>query len=213
MLRAAAAGRRRRCGPLPPGTPQELGDRIAQIWPGACCRGRRSVSRLCCLRRSATPSRPWTCPAHLQPPALTVAADLLASAFNASVDTWTVAPSPSSARLSAASGGPPAASSPRAGRRRTCRPCSTRGTAPAPNRHAAERRDRGSRPAFRPTARSVGAVPVDMGPGPGAGRRPPSAVAQRFGNAAVGMRRRTPDPAGPQLPFRHPARPVPGGVR
>jgi L-2,4-diaminobutyrate decarboxylase len=99
MLRAAAVGLRRRCGPLPPGTPQELGERVAaDLADGLLPRcGVGTAALLPLAQRYAQQTVDLSDPgaaAHLQPPALTVAvaADLLASAFNASVDTWDSGP-------------------------------------------------------------------------------------------------------------------------
>lgn len=99
LTRQAATGLRRRSGPLPRLSPQELSHLVDQQWPqGMLPRtggGRRAVLDL--ARAFAEGTVDLADPraaAHLQPPALTVAAatDVLAGVFNASVDTWDSGP-------------------------------------------------------------------------------------------------------------------------
>ncbi len=95
---AAATGLRRRRGPLPGASPAALAQRVATdlgaVLPD---RGGGAAALLSLARRYAEGTVDLSHPAaaaHLQPPALTVAAaaDLLANVFNASVDTWDSGP-------------------------------------------------------------------------------------------------------------------------
>ncbi|UCM87102.1 pyridoxal phosphate-dependent decarboxylase family protein [Streptomyces marincola] len=99
LTREAAAALRRRTGPLPAVTPQELSRLLDSLLPdGPMPRaggGREAVLAL--ARSYAAHTVDLADPraaAHLQPPALSVAAaaDVLASVFNASVDTWDSGP-------------------------------------------------------------------------------------------------------------------------
>jgi L-2,4-diaminobutyrate decarboxylase len=110
LTRAARAGVRRRTGPLPAGTPADSAARVAADLadlsetvtegggPAVLPRrglGLNALHEL--VRRYAEGTVDLSDPAaaaHLQPPALTVAvaADLIANAFNASVDTWDSGP-------------------------------------------------------------------------------------------------------------------------
>jgi L-2,4-diaminobutyrate decarboxylase len=112
LTRAARAGVRRRTGPLPAGTPADSAARVAAdladlsdtptatdgAGPAVLPRrglGLNALHEL--VRRYAEGTVDLSDPAaaaHLQPPALTVAvaADLIANAFNASVDTWDSGP-------------------------------------------------------------------------------------------------------------------------
>lgn len=112
LTRAARAGVRRRTGPLPAGTPADSAARVAAdladlsdappVTDGAAPPvlprrglGLNALHEL--VRRYAEGTVDLSDPAaaaHLQPPALTVAvaADLIANAFNASVDTWDSGP-------------------------------------------------------------------------------------------------------------------------
>ncbi|WP_216355989.1 pyridoxal-dependent decarboxylase [Streptomyces sp. MP131-18] len=99
LTREAAGALRRRTGPLPALTPQELARLLdAQLPEGPLPRtggGREAVLAL--ARSYAAHTVDLADPhaaAHLQPPALSVAAaaDVLASVFNASVDTWDSGP-------------------------------------------------------------------------------------------------------------------------
>lgn len=113
LTRAARAGVRRRTGPLPAGTPADSAARVAadladlSDTPPAVTDGagtpvlpRRGLGLNALhelVRRYAEGTVDLSDPAaaaHLQPPALTVAvaADLIANAFNASVDTWDSGP-------------------------------------------------------------------------------------------------------------------------
>ncbi len=99
VTRAAAAGLRRRGGPLPAIVPEELARRVeAQLPDGVLPEVGGGPTALVALGRwyaegSVDLSDPATA-AHLQPPALSIAAaaDVLANAFNASVDTWDSGP-------------------------------------------------------------------------------------------------------------------------
>ncbi|HEY3505028.1 MAG TPA: pyridoxal-dependent decarboxylase [Actinocatenispora sp.] len=99
LTRDARAGLRRRSGPLPALEPGELAERVGADLAGGVLprsgRGTAAVSQL--IRRYAAGTVDLADPAaaaHLQPPALTVAvaADAVAAAFNASVDTWDSGP-------------------------------------------------------------------------------------------------------------------------
>ncbi|MDT0345500.1 pyridoxal phosphate-dependent decarboxylase family protein [Streptomyces litchfieldiae] len=99
LTREAAGALRRRSGPLPALTPQELARLLdAQLPEGPLPRtggGRGAVLAL--ARSYAANTVDLADPraaAHLQPPSLSVAAaaDVLASVFNASVDTWDSGP-------------------------------------------------------------------------------------------------------------------------
>ncbi|WP_206305891.1 pyridoxal-dependent decarboxylase [Streptomyces sp. RFCAC02] len=96
----AARALRRRNGPLPPLSPDELARRMDADLPEGPLpetgRGRAAVLAL--ARSYAAGTVDLADPraaAHLQPPSLSVAAaaDVLASVFNASVDTWDSGPS------------------------------------------------------------------------------------------------------------------------
>jgi L-2,4-diaminobutyrate decarboxylase len=96
---AAQAGLRRRTGPLPAVSPAQLAAQIDADLAGGVLprRGRGASALLALARRYAEATVDLSHPAaaaHLQPPALTVAvaADVLANAFNASVDTWDSGP-------------------------------------------------------------------------------------------------------------------------
>lgn len=98
LTRSAGAGLRRRTGPLPAVSPAELAERVradlAEVLPEHG-RGTGAVVEL--VRRYAAGTVDLSDPAaaaHLQPPALTVAvaAEAIAAAFNASVDTWDSGP-------------------------------------------------------------------------------------------------------------------------
>lgn len=99
VTREAATALRARTGPLPRTSPAELSRRVDRQLPDGVVprqgRGRRAVLDL--ARAYAEGTVDLADPraaAHLQPPPLTVAAavDVLASAFNASVDTWDSGP-------------------------------------------------------------------------------------------------------------------------
>lgn len=99
LTRAARAGLRRRTGPLPAGTPADLAARVARDLAGGVLprRGLGAAALPALMRGYAAGTVDLSDPAaaaHLQPPALTVAvaADLIANAFNASVDTWDSGP-------------------------------------------------------------------------------------------------------------------------
>jgi L-2,4-diaminobutyrate decarboxylase len=98
LTRAAGAGLRRRTGPLPALSPAELAERVgrdlAEVLPE---QGRGTGAVVDLVRRYAAGTVDLSDPAaaaHLQPPALTVAvaAEAIAAAFNASVDTWDSGP-------------------------------------------------------------------------------------------------------------------------
>ncbi|WP_217649975.1 pyridoxal-dependent decarboxylase [Streptomyces sp. CC77] len=99
LAREAAAGLRRRGGPLPPLSPEELTRLVDEQFPdGPVPRtggGREAVLALAraCAETTVDLSDPRAA-AHLQPPSLAVAAaaDALAGVFNASVDTWDSGP-------------------------------------------------------------------------------------------------------------------------
>ncbi|MBL1068854.1 pyridoxal-dependent decarboxylase [Streptomyces sp. 7-21] len=99
LMREATSALRRRTGPLPASSPHELSALVDEQLPdGPLPRtggGRRAVLGL--ARAYAAGTVDLADPraaAHLQPPALTIAAaaDVLASVFNASVDTWDSGP-------------------------------------------------------------------------------------------------------------------------
>lgn len=99
LTREAAGALRRRSGPLPARTPQQLSRLVdADLPAGALPRtggGRAAVRAL--ARAYAANTVDLADPraaAHLQPPALSVSAasDVLANVFNASVDTWDSGP-------------------------------------------------------------------------------------------------------------------------
>lgn len=99
LTREAARALRTRTGPLPRTSPGELSRRVDRHLPDGALprqgRGRRAVLDL--ARAYAEGMVDLADPraaAHLQPPPLTVAAavDVLAGAFNASVDTWDSGP-------------------------------------------------------------------------------------------------------------------------
>ncbi len=99
VLVAARAGLRRRTGPLPAVTPAQLAAQIDADLAGGVLprRGCGTSALLALARRYAEATVDLSDPAtaaHLQPPALTVAvaADVIANAFNASVDTWDSGP-------------------------------------------------------------------------------------------------------------------------
>lgn len=107
LTRAAVGGLRRRSGPLPAATPAALSEKSAATITAAASDGgeggvlpRRGagVTALWQLARwyaeDTVDLTDTAAVAHLQPPPLTiaVAADVLASAFNASVDTWDSGP-------------------------------------------------------------------------------------------------------------------------
>lgn len=99
LTRAARAGLRRRSGPLPALTPDELAAQVrADLAGGVLPRdGRGTAAVVDLVRRYAAGTVDLADPAaaaHLQPPALTVAvaAEAVAAAFNASVDTWDSGP-------------------------------------------------------------------------------------------------------------------------
>ncbi|WP_344258001.1 pyridoxal phosphate-dependent decarboxylase family protein [Streptomyces sodiiphilus] len=99
LTREAAGALRRRSGPLPAVTPQELARSVDRQLPdGPLPRtggGRAALHALAraCAAGTVDLADPRAA-AHLQPPSLTVAAaaDVLASVFNASVDTWDSGP-------------------------------------------------------------------------------------------------------------------------
>jgi L-2,4-diaminobutyrate decarboxylase len=101
LTRESAGALRRRSGPLPARTPHELARLVdAQLPEGPMPRtggARQAVLALALARAYAANTVDLADPraaAHLQPPALSVAAaaDVLASVFNASVDTWDSGP-------------------------------------------------------------------------------------------------------------------------
>ncbi|UUS33608.1 MULTISPECIES: pyridoxal phosphate-dependent decarboxylase family protein [Streptomyces] len=99
IAREAAAGLRRRGGPLPAMSPEELTRLVDEQFPhGVVPRagaGRDAVLALAraCAETTVDLADPRAA-AHLQPPSLAVAAaaDVLAGIFNASVDTWDSGP-------------------------------------------------------------------------------------------------------------------------
>lgn len=99
LTREAAGALRRRSGPLPALTPDELSRLIdTQLPDGPLPRTGKGRAAVLALARSyAAHTVDLADPraaAHLQPPALSIAAaaDVLASVFNASVDTWDSGP-------------------------------------------------------------------------------------------------------------------------
>lgn len=102
VLGALAEGTASRCGPLPPGGPDAVAERVAEhcadLLPDEGAGAHAALRDLVQLlaEGAADPADPY-CAAHLHCPPLAVAAaaDLAASALNPSMDSWDQAPAAS----------------------------------------------------------------------------------------------------------------------